>query len=536
MINIIYPKDGWILQSMAEKLLCGIPKSIGINRSDLNEENFSELLENDNVKVNYYINYALFRRKTKKIDCAWFTHPEHDGRFFSVGNKVDFAISNSEKYRRELSSYGVKSCTVIPGVSPNFRPRLVVGFVGRFSSYGHRKGQDLLSIVSKVDWIDLRLTNGAVEHEALPSFFSSVDCVLISSRYEGGPMCLLEGLACGKPIVCPPDIGLAEFFLEQLAPYKNGDSDSLIRTLWHLYQPKLQRYLAVERFSWERWIDMHARIFSDLVAGKEIEPEDGDYLPRRTLPASPADHWETMNPDEEKEEGNQTLSACVTGGSTDRYTPTQSSSPPLIGTTSLPIINQFAEDSNISNALLHLGCGGMYLKGWINIDNFDFSGRDSSRSGSTYDIKMDIRDLDVLDNSVSGILLVHVLEHFVRWEAIRMLEHFYEKLHPGGELIIEMPDLDQCIAWYQNRTDKIIKTPLGHLNKGFTQFYGNQWDELEYETHRYVWTKIEIAQVLRKIGFAIKELSNAARFHEPERDMFVRALKVSTGKGNSMSG
>jgi hypothetical protein len=66
---------------------------------------------------------------------------------------------------------------------------------------------------------------------------------------------------------------------------------------------------------------------------------------------------------------------------------------------------------------------------------------------------------------------------------------------------------------------------LGTLNKGFTQFYGNQWDRLDYETHRYVWTKKEMALELDKIGFEIVSLDNQAKFHVPERDMRVIARK-----------
>lgn len=173
---------------------------------------------------------------------------------------------------------------------------------------------------------------------------------------------------------------------------------------------------------------------------------------------------------------------------------------------------------------LHLGCGGQALKGWINIDNFEYEANDSSRSGSHYDIKMDIRALDAAPESVDKILLIHVLEHFVRWEAIDLLAQFYTLLKPGGLLIMEHPDLDGCIKMYLENT-ATIDTPLGPLNKGFTQFYGNQWDQLDYETHRYVWTKKEMANELNLLGYKIITLDNNAQFHVPERDMRVVATK-----------
>ena len=187
-------------------------------------------------------------------------------------------------------------------------------------------------------------------------------------------------------------------------------------------------------------------------------------------------------------------------------------------------INLYAKNNHLNEINLHLGCGGQYIEGWINIDNYDYEGNDSSRSSSRYDLKMDIRKLDVDDDSVDKILLVHVIEHFVRWETVDMLQTFFCKLKPGGTLIMEHPDLDECITWYLQHK-KTTQTPIGELNMGFTQFYGNQWDELDYETHRYVWTKKEMQQVLGKIGFEILFLDNNAIFHEAGRDMRVVAQK-----------
>ena len=193
----------------------------------------------------------------------------------------------------------------------------------------------------------------------------------------------------------------------------------------------------------------------------------------------------------------------------------------------MSIILQYAQKHNMDQINLHLGCGGHRIPGWINIDNFDYEANDSSRSGSNYDIKMDIRNLRIEDETIDSILLVHVVEHFVRWEAIKMFQHYFHKLKPNGKLIMEHPDLDKCIEWYlKGKEAPHINTPIGNLNMGFTQFYGNQWDRLDYETHRYVWTKTEIKSVLENIGYKIEHLTNDAKFHKKDRDMFVVAIKL----------
>lgn len=189
-------------------------------------------------------------------------------------------------------------------------------------------------------------------------------------------------------------------------------------------------------------------------------------------------------------------------------------------------INDYAKDKKLKSINLHLGCGGNNWPKWINIDNYDYDPKDTSRSGSHYDIKMDIRKLDVKDSTVDKIALVHTIEHFVRWETLNLLSHFYQKLKKNGELIVEMPDLDKCIEWYlKGASARHMQTPLGNLNMGFTQFYGNQWSEIDFETHRYVWTKDEFSKVLTDLGFTVKEIHNEKSTHEKGRDMFVRALK-----------
>ena len=191
------------------------------------------------------------------------------------------------------------------------------------------------------------------------------------------------------------------------------------------------------------------------------------------------------------------------------------------------IINQYASDNQLPQINLNLGSGGRPLNGWINIDNYDYEKNDTSRSGSVYDIKMDIRELDVADESVDQILLVHVIEHFVRWETIKMAKHYWHKLKTGGKLLVETPDLEKCIHWYLlGKAGPQMNTPLGPMNMGRTQFYGNQWNELDYETHRYVWDMQEFCAMLEGEGFRIASASHDAKFHQKGRDMFVVGVKA----------
>lgn len=188
------------------------------------------------------------------------------------------------------------------------------------------------------------------------------------------------------------------------------------------------------------------------------------------------------------------------------------------------VINQYALDNRLSEINLNLGCGGRPINGWINIDNYDYEEGDHSRSGSDYDIKMDLKDLDVIPNTVDQILLVHVLEHFVRWETLDLLQYFRTLLRPKGRLIVEMPDFWKCIELVlQGKDAPHITTPLGPMNMGMTQFYGNQWDRLDYETHRYVWGIDEFTNALTERGYRVLLASHEAQWHLKGRDMLVVA-------------
>lgn len=187
-------------------------------------------------------------------------------------------------------------------------------------------------------------------------------------------------------------------------------------------------------------------------------------------------------------------------------------------------LNVYASMRGMPAIKLNLGCGSRPLDGWINIDKYPYEKNDSSRGGCRADIMMDITDLQVNDGTVAEMLAVHVVEHFTRPHMLRILRHWHAKLAPGGKLTVEMPDLDKCIDMYRNG-GPVILTPLGPMNMGLTQFFGNQWDDLDYETHRYVWRIDEWCDVLVGMGFAIEERHHNAKFHLKGRDMWIVARK-----------
>ncbi len=183
-------------------------------------------------------------------------------------------------------------------------------------------------------------------------------------------------------------------------------------------------------------------------------------------------------------------------------------------------IRKYLEEKNLPKVKLHLGCGGVRWQDFINVDMnpYDDSVQDSSRSGCVADVYADMKNLGLPDDSVDEMFTSHTIDHFTRWDAIDMLSDWYRMLKPGGRLVIEVADFNRCVLWlfHPSRQKRIAAR---------NQFYGNQWDRLEYETHRYLWSAHELVGVLRDIGFDRVSHSHATLTHYPGRDMRIEAKK-----------
>ena len=180
----------------------------------------------------------------------------------------------------------------------------------------------------------------------------------------------------------------------------------------------------------------------------------------------------------------------------------------------------YLDARGISAPKLHLGCGGQRWRDFINVDLHPHDERvtDTSRSGCVADVFADMRRLGLEDETVAEIFTSHTLEHFTRWEAIDMLGDWHRMLRTGGRLVIETPDFRRCVLWlfHPRRNKRRLARRM---------FYGNQWNRIDYETHRYVWSSREIRAVLAQIGFSRVVVTHQTETHYPGRDMRIDARK-----------
>jgi len=149
------------------------------------------------------------------------------------------------------------------------------------------------------------------------------------------------------------------------------------------------------------------------------------------------------------------------------------------------------EDKSIK---LHVGCGGNYKEGWINIDN---------RSRAKKDIRLDLqRVIPFPDNSIDFIYNEHFIEHLSYDYGFYFLKESYRILKPGGVIRTAFPDLDTLIDsylkdyWRQMEWVKLIKAqwyPSGcfMLNKCLR----------EGGLHLYMYNLSELTRRLIEAGF-----------------------------------
>lgn len=141
--------------------------------------------------------------------------------------------------------------------------------------------------------------------------------------------------------------------------------------------------------------------------------------------------------------------------------------------------------------MIHVGCGGVYFPGWVNID----------LNSEKADLKCDIRDqLPYEENTVDFIYSEHVIEHFNIEDGLRLLADFYRILKHNGAVRIATPDLDYIVFrycffwkkqdWIKKYGYEWIKTKAEMMNISF-----REWG------HQYIYNNEELERRLYEVGF-----------------------------------
>jgi hypothetical protein len=161
-------------------------------------------------------------------------------------------------------------------------------------------------------------------------------------------------------------------------------------------------------------------------------------------------------------------------------------------------------------ARLHLGCGDVYLRGYLNVDYPP--GLGVASGASRPDLAADIVTLDAPERALAEVRLHHVFEHFERAVALALLVRWFEWLEPGGVLTVETPDFERCVEGFADRSPEEQSIILRHL-------FGSQ--EAPWARHLDGWSARRFREVLARLGF--ERIDTGATVSD-ERGLLVNVL------------
>ena len=168
---------------------------------------------------------------------------------------------------------------------------------------------------------------------------------------------------------------------------------------------------------------------------------------------------------------------------------------------------------------LNLGCGDKILEGYINVDIVD------ERASQQPDVKCDIRDLSYFENDYADeVLAVHVIEHFYPWETMELIKEWTRVLKPGGNLVLECPNLIvACAEFLKNPDIAALGGKEGQMS--MWPLYGDpSWkDPLMF--HKWGYTPNSLGKLLHDVGLKNIRREPAQYKMKDTRDMRIVGTK-----------
>jgi glycosyltransferase involved in cell wall biosynthesis len=270
VINVVTVNSGWILQKISERI---------VSEGNKLDHNFiiSNTCRND-VDCNLYVDIQnCYHSKSNTLDIGLFTHADKDNINTVNMNCVslDYIIHMTKRYYEMFGSIYPKDkmSVLYPSevntVFTQYKPKIGIFQRGGYVGKGHNfvnalMHQDIVKdfkfkfIGKGWEGIINTMLNKGIECEYINSeqyseyekHYHDVDYVLIPSLWEGGPMGILEGLSCGKPIISS-NVGFVNYDFKVDYVYEPNDVHGLVRILESIKKPIEDRRSSVSKVTYE---------------------------------------------------------------------------------------------------------------------------------------------------------------------------------------------------------------------------------------------------------------------------------------------
>lgn len=188
---------------------------------------------------------------------------------------------------------------------------------------------------------------------------------------------------------------------------------------------------------------------------------------------------------------------------------------------------------------LHVGCGTVYLDGYVNLDvpveGYSFLATErpdlvaanrttvdryykheesrvtlehgpSRPQACVVDAYAPVDALPYPTDSVDEIRSVQCLEHLPMKDGPRVLRHWYERLKPGGVAHVDVPDFEETARQLLAQPDETSKEWYYRL------IYGSQKNAYAY--HKNGFSPARLERMLREAGFRdVRHVPNTIHFY-----------------------